>query len=79
MHERAFWPSKPILSTSTALLAALWVLAAIGAVGRILSQRQGWDWLVGLSSFVFILGLIWVLGRAKPMVDFVRFIAAFLS
>jgi hypothetical protein len=53
-------------SVSTTLLAALWLLAAIGAVVRIFFEGPGWDVLVGLSSFAFIVGLIWTLGRAKP-------------
>jgi len=55
-----------MLSASTTLLAALWLLALIGAVVRIFFEGPGWDALVGLSSFAFIVGLIWTLGRAKP-------------
>jgi len=51
---------------STIVLSALWVLAVVGAVGRYFFKGQGWDFLVGLSSFAFIVGLIWTLGRAKP-------------
>jgi hypothetical protein len=51
---------------STKLLAALWLLALIGAVVRILFDGLGGDVLVGVSSFAFMLGLIWALSRARP-------------
>lgn len=58
--------NKPALSAT--LLSTLWILTVLGAVGQIFFEGQGWDFLVGLSGFVFILGLIWILSRTKPFV-----------
>lgn len=62
----AFRPAQRRLAT--VLLSVVWVLAVTGAAGGIFFEGPGWDVLVGLTSFVFILGLTWALSRAKPAV-----------
>ena len=54
---------------SITVLAALWVLAVVGAVGRFFYEWQGWNVLVGISCFAFAVGLIWVLGQTKPAIN----------
>jgi hypothetical protein len=54
------------LSFAAILLIVLWIFAVMGAAGRIFLDEQGWNFLVGLSSFAFIVGLIWTLSRIKP-------------
>jgi hypothetical protein len=50
---------------SAILLSALWVLSLAGAVGQAVTGQQVFDLLVGFSGLAFMLGLMWVLGRAK--------------
>src|SRR5512143_3362609 len=65
--DKPFQTDKSTLSAI--LLKALWVLAVVGAVGHYFIEWQGWNFLVGLSSFAFIVGLIWSLGRTKPTIN----------
>lgn len=55
---------KPSISTTS--LIALWLVAVGGALGRAFFEWPGWNFLVGLSGFLFILVLIWALARARP-------------
>ncbi len=67
------------------ILGGLWLISVAGGVGRAIFPSQGLDFTTGIASFAFIVALIWALSRKKPaaedyfMVDFVRYVAAFLQ
>ncbi len=49
-----------------ALLALLWLVAVVGAIGALIPRWNGLNVLVGLSGFAFIIILIWTLAHKKP-------------
>jgi hypothetical protein len=51
---------------SVILLAALWVVAVAGAVGRFVIQWEWWDFVMALPSLAFAVGLILSLVKAGP-------------
>lgn len=54
--------SKPLQT----ILAVLWLVAVAGAIGSLIPGLSGLNVAVGLSSFVFIVLLIWTLTCKKP-------------
>ena len=51
---------------SIVVLAALWVLAVVSAVGRFFIAWQWWDLMMALASLAFAAGLIVNLVKARP-------------
>jgi len=59
--------SRNLKSTpSNALLVLLWLVAVGGAIGSLLPSLNKLTVVVGLSSFAYIVILIWSLSRKKP-------------
>jgi hypothetical protein len=51
---------------SIVVLAALWVLAVVGAVGRFFIAWEWWDFVMALASLAFAAGWIVSLVKARP-------------
>jgi hypothetical protein len=51
---------------SIVVLAALWVLAVVGAVGRFFIAWEWWDFVMALASLAFSVGLMASLTKAEP-------------
>jgi hypothetical protein len=51
---------------SIIVLATLWVIAVVGAVGRFFIAWQWWDFVMALASLAFAVGLMMSLFKAKP-------------
>jgi hypothetical protein len=51
---------------SIVVLAAFWVLAVMGAVGRYFVQWEWWDFMMALASMAFAVGWIVTLAKSRP-------------